>query len=53
MKIYLDQVAVYSVNNASQIAMYIKASKGGHLLVVLAWDSNATVYKRAVNITVK
>lgn len=45
IKIYLDNVAVYSINNVSQINTYVKMASGTHNFVVQAWDSNGTVYK--------
>jgi PKD repeat protein len=53
IKIYLDNVAVYSINNVSQIDTYVKMATGSRRLVVQAWDANGVVYKNVQYITVK
>jgi len=51
MKIYVDNNAVYSVN-ASRIDTYVTLSAGTHYMVVQSWDTNGTVSKTGLNITV-
>jgi PKD repeat protein len=53
IKIYVDNVAAYSVLNVSQINTYVKMSAGTHLLVVQAWDSTGAVYKNSQYIQVQ
>jgi PKD repeat protein len=53
IKIYLDNVAVYSINSVSQIDTYVKMGSGSHRVVVQAWDSNGAVYKNIQYISVK
>lgn len=52
VKIYLDNVAVYSVNNVSQIDTNVIMSSGSRRVVVQAWDANGVVYKSTQYITV-
>lgn len=51
MRIYLDNVNVYTVNGSS-LNTYINASTGSHSLVVQAWDANGSVYKSTETISV-
>ena len=52
MKIYVDNIAVYSVS-ASTINTGLTLATGSHNLVVQAWDSTGAVYKNARTITVQ
>src|SRR5512147_2639859 len=52
MKIYLDGVAVYTVN-ANQLNTTINISTGGtHRIAVQAWDKIGQVFKAVVYVTV-
>jgi PKD repeat protein len=53
LKIYVDNVVLYSVLNVSQINTYVKMSAGTHLLVVQAWDAAGAVYKSSQYIQVR
>jgi hypothetical protein len=53
MKVYLDNVVVYSINSSETVDTYVSATPGGHQIVVKAWYSDGTVAKRVVNVTVQ
>ena len=53
IKIYLDNVAVYSISKVSQVDTYVKMATGSRRVVVQAWDANGVVYKNVQYITVK
>ena len=51
MKIYLDNVAVYTVH-ASQFSTSLTMANGTHHLTAQAWDSSGAVFKSSESITV-
>ncbi len=51
MKIYVDNNVAYSTS-ASKLDTYLTMSAGSHSVVVQSWDSNGTVSKTGVNISV-
>jgi hypothetical protein len=51
MKIYLDNVGIYTVN-ASQLNTTVSAGVGTHNLTINAWDSTGAVFKATSIITV-
>ena len=52
MKIYVDDVSKYKTNGAS-LDTNVKMAKGARRLTVQSWETNGTVIKNTVNITVK
>ena len=52
MKVYVDSIAVYSIQGAAlDVSLTLKA--GTHRISVNAWDSSGAVLKSSVNITVQ
>jgi PKD repeat protein len=51
MKIYVDSVAVYSIN-AAKLDTFVKMAIGSRRLTVQAWENNGTVIKKTIYITV-
>jgi VCBS repeat-containing protein len=52
IKIYVDGVVKYSVNNVSKIDAWVKMAKGTRRITVQSWDSLGTVYKSTVYVNV-
>jgi PKD repeat protein len=53
VRIYVDYVSVYLVNNTSKIDTYITLTKGTHRVVVQSWDSAGVVNKSTVFVSVQ
>lgn len=51
MKIYVDNIEFYHVN-ASALDTTAPLSAGSHVVVIQAWDSQGTVFRSSVNVTV-
>jgi PKD repeat protein len=52
MKIYVDNVAAYSVS-AAKLDTWVKMAPGTRRVVVQCWDANGLVYKTAIYVNVK
>ena len=52
MKIYVDNIAVYSIN-AAKLDTWVKMATGTRRMVVQCWDANGIVYKTAIYVNVK
>ena len=52
MKIYVDNIAAYSIN-AANLDTWVKMSSGTRRVVVQSWDANGVVYKTAIYVNVK
>ncbi len=51
MKVYVDNVGVYTIN-ASQLSTSLNLASGQHHITVNAWDSSGAVFKSTETITV-
>jgi PKD repeat protein len=52
MKIYVDNVAAYSIN-AAKLDTWVKMAAGTRRVVVQSWDANGVIYKTAIYVNVK
>ncbi|MCI0352397.1 MAG: PKD domain-containing protein [Acidobacteriales bacterium] len=52
MKIYVDGIAVYSVN-AAKVDRYLNMARGTRRVTAQAWDSKGTIFKSTVYVTVR
>jgi PKD repeat protein len=52
MKIYVDNIAAYSIN-AAKLDTWVKMATGMRRVVVQCWDANGIVYKTVINVNVK
>jgi PKD repeat protein len=52
MKVYVDDKAVYQTT-ASQVSTYVNMARGTRRITVQAWETNGTVIKASVTITVR
>ena len=53
IKVYVDGVVKYSINNVSKIDTWVKMAKGTRRITVQSWDSAGTVNKSTLYISVK
>jgi hypothetical protein len=53
MKVYLDNVVVYSISNSDTVDTTISAAPGAHEIIVKAWYADGTLARRVVDFTVQ
>ena len=52
MRVYVDNVVLYQVNNTGSLDTSLTLAAGNHVIMIAAWDNTGALYQKVISISV-